>query len=74
LPLVAFVLFCELFGNPCYTNFIKAKSVWNDFIDSAVTYVQLMGHFVSSHLSGVQSYEMDSFSDFISRGHGWASR
>ena len=75
LPLVAFVLFCELFGNPCYTNFIKAKSVWNDFMDSAVTYVQTMGHFGGSHLSVVvQNREMDSFSVFISRGHGRASR
>ena len=74
MPLVAFVLFFELFGNPYYTNFIKAKSVWNDFMDSAVTYVLTMGHFVSSHLSVVLNREMDAFSVFISRGYGRASR
>jgi hypothetical protein len=73
LSLVAFVLFCEVFGNPCYTNFIKAKYVWNDFMESAVTYVQTMGHFGSSHLSVVQCHEMDSCCVFISRGYGWSS-
>jgi len=53
LSLVAFVFFCELFGNTCYTNFVKAKSVWNDLMDSPVTHVQTIGHFVSNHLSAV---------------------
>ena len=56
LPVVTFVFFCELFGKPCYTNFIKAKSVGNDFMGSTVTNVQMMGHFVGSHLSFVQSH------------------
>jgi hypothetical protein len=33
----AFVLFCELFGNPSCTNLMKAKTVVDDFMDRTMT-------------------------------------
>jgi hypothetical protein len=67
------VVFCELFWNASCINFIKPKSVLDDWMSTTMTDMQIMCHFIDSHPSIIQHHGMDSFSVFLCRGCEWAS-
>jgi hypothetical protein len=46
-----FVQFCELFWDPSCTGFMEGKPVVGNFIGRTKTNLQLMCHFINSHLS-----------------------
>ena len=70
---VVLVLFCELFWNPSCRNFMKAKSVVDDFTYRTMTDVQMLCHF-NSRPSVIQNHGVDSFNVFFCWRRGWASR
>jgi len=46
-----FMQHCELFWEPSCTNFMKAKSVVDDFIGRTMTNLQMICHFINSQSS-----------------------
>ena len=72
-PNILFVQFCELLWDPSCTGFMEGKPVVDNFIGWTKTNLQLMCHFINSHLSILQDHVMDSFCVCISNGRGWVS-
>jgi len=46
-----FMQHCELFWDPSCTNFMKAKSIVDDFIGRTMTNFQMICHFINSQSS-----------------------
>jgi len=46
-----FMQHCELFWDPSCTNFMKAKSIVDDFIGRTMTNLQTICHFINSQSS-----------------------
>jgi len=46
-----FMQHCELFWDPSCTNFMKAKSIVDDFIGRTMTNLQMICHFINSQSS-----------------------
>jgi hypothetical protein len=44
IQMLAFVLFCEPFWNPCCTGFMKAQSFVDDFIGGTMTNLHMICH------------------------------
>jgi hypothetical protein len=67
------VQFCELLWDPLCTDFMEGVPVLDTFKGWTTTNLQLMCHFINSHLSVLQDHAIDSFHVCISDGCGFAS-
>ena len=64
--------FCELLWDASCTDFMEGMLVVDNFIGWITTNLQLMCHFISSHLSVLQDHAIDSFHVCIINGCGLA--
>jgi hypothetical protein len=67
------VQFCELLWDRSCTDFMEGMPVVGTFIGWTTTNLQLMCHFINSHLYVLQDHAIDSFHVCLSNGCGMAS-
>jgi hypothetical protein len=65
------MLFCDLFWNPSWTNFMEMKSVMDNVLARTISNLQLPVQFIDGHPSVVKNQSVDLYNAPFSHQCGW---